>query len=85
MNDVEERILGLLGQIDILLAGPRQQLPQQRLWENGMTSLSSVRLLLLVEEEFDVELPDEALTRTTFESVGSLAAVVRQAAGGSGS
>lgn len=42
------------------------------LWNAGMDSITSVQLLLRVEESFDVELPDEALTRDTFRSIRAL-------------
>lgn len=42
------------------------------LWNAGMDSITSVQLLLRLEESFDVELPDEALTRETFRSIRAL-------------
>ncbi|EST38928.1 hypothetical protein N566_04800 [Streptomycetaceae bacterium MP113-05] len=47
------------------------------LWEAGLDSLASVQLLLLLEERFEIELPDEALTLDTFRSVRSLAEAVQ--------
>jgi acyl carrier protein len=38
----------------------------------GLDSLGTVRLLAVLEEEFDVELPDEALQESTFQTVGTL-------------
>jgi acyl carrier protein len=46
------------------------------LWEAGMNSLASVQLLLAVEETFQVEFPDEAVTRETFSHVYSIAEAV---------
>ena len=43
------------------------------LYEAGMTSHASVNVMLALEEEFDVEFPDEMLTRSAFESIGSIA------------
>ena len=43
------------------------------LYSAGMTSHASVNVMLALEEEFDVEFPDEMLTRTAFESIGSIA------------
>jgi acyl carrier protein len=39
------------------------------LYRAGMTSHASVNLMLALEDRFDVEFPDEMLTRTAFESV----------------
>lgn len=46
------------------------------LWEAGMDSLTSVQLLLRLEESFGVELPDEVLTRETFRSIRAMAEVL---------
>jgi len=42
----------------------------------GLTSLATVNLMLAVEEAFDIEFPDGALSRRTFESIGALSGVV---------
>jgi hypothetical protein len=46
------------------------------LWTLGLTSLESVRALIAVEDEFGVTLPPEAMSRSTFQSLAALAAVV---------
>jgi len=43
------------------------------LYEAGMTSHATVSVMLALEDAFDVEFPDEMLTREVFESVGSMA------------
>ncbi|MFE1781511.1 acyl carrier protein [Streptomyces sp. NPDC059506] len=50
--------------------------PGADLWEAGMDSLLSVSLLVALEDEFDVEFPDELLTRETFSSVERITAAV---------
>ena len=42
------------------------------LYEAGMTSLASVRLMLALEDEFGIEFPDNMLRREVFESVNSI-------------
>jgi acyl carrier protein len=42
------------------------------LYAAGMTSHASVNVMLALEEEFDVEFPDEMLTRSAFESINSI-------------
>ncbi len=42
------------------------------LYEAGMTSHASVNLMLALEDHFDVEFPDEMLTRSAFESISSI-------------
>lgn len=46
------------------------------LYAAGLTSLITVNLLLAIEDHFDVEFPDELLSRRTFQSIGALAAAV---------
>ena len=54
-----------------------QGLPDDaNLYQAGMTSHASVNLMLALEDRFDVEFPDEMLTRTAFESVGSIRAAL---------
>ncbi|MFD7785587.1 acyl carrier protein [Streptomyces nojiriensis] len=52
------------GSVDASLVGPDTDL-----WEAGLDSLLSVSLMVALEDEFDVEFPDELLTRETFSSV----------------
>jgi acyl carrier protein len=47
------------------------------LWDAGMDSLCIVRIVVTVEEEFDVEFPAELLTRSTFNNIGAIASAVR--------
>ncbi len=42
------------------------------LFSAGLTSHASVNVMLGLEDEFDIEFPDEALNKTTFSSIRSL-------------
>lgn len=46
------------------------------LYELGLTSHASVNVMLALEDEFDVEFPDEALKKSTFASIDSIEAVI---------
>ncbi len=46
------------------------------LYDAGMTSHASVNLMLALENEFDVEFPDELLTRSVFSSIGSIKSAI---------
>ena len=48
------------------------------LYEAGMTSHASVNVMLALEDDFDVEFPDEMLTRSVFESIDAIAAAIKQ-------
>ena len=49
---------------------------QDNLYDAGMTSFASVQAMLAIEEEFDIEFPEEMLTRRTFSSLSSIADAV---------
>ncbi len=46
------------------------------LYQAGLTSLITVNLLLAIEDHFDVEFPDDLLSRRTFQSIDALADAV---------
>lgn len=46
------------------------------LYRAGMTSFSSVALMIALENEFGVEFPEHMLNRGVFESIDSIAAAI---------
>jgi acyl carrier protein len=50
------------------------------LYESGLSSHASVNVMLALEDEFDLEFPDELLRKSTFQSV----AAIREALGSLG-
>lgn len=42
------------------------------LFDAGMTSHQTVQVMLALEDEFDIEFPDDQLTRSTFETITSM-------------
>jgi acyl carrier protein len=46
------------------------------LFNAGMTSHASVSVMLALEDCFDLEFPDEMLTRSVFSSVSSIAQAI---------
>ena len=51
------------------------------LYEAGLTSLTTVNLMLAIEDTFNIEFPDKKLGRKTFESIRSLSEVVEELVG----
>jgi acyl carrier protein len=43
------------------------------LYEAGLSSLNTIQLMLAIERHFDIEIPDQMLNRSLFQSVNSLA------------
>lgn len=50
------------------------------LYAAGLTSLTTVNIMLAIEDEFDIEFPDSALNRKTFQSIESLVDIVEELA-----
>jgi acyl carrier protein len=50
--------------------------PDDDLWNLGMTSLTCLGLMLTIEDTFAIELPEESLKQSTFRSVRSITAAV---------
>jgi acyl carrier protein len=48
------------------------------LYEAGLTSLSTVNLMLALEEHFEVEFSDRMLGRKTFSSISSLSSAISE-------
>ncbi|NMO02890.1 acyl carrier protein [Gordonia sp. TBRC 11910] len=46
------------------------------LFEAGLTSHASVNVMLALEDDFDIEFPDEDLKKATFASIDNLSAVI---------
>ncbi len=52
--------------------------PASDLYAAGLTSLTTVHLMLAVEDHFDVEFPDHMLGRATFESIQAIVEAVEE-------
>ncbi|CDY79890.1 Acyl carrier protein [Caballeronia glathei] len=48
------------------------------LYAAGLSSLATVHVMLAIEDEFGIEIPDRMLTRRLFSSINSLAAAVAE-------
>jgi acyl carrier protein len=73
MQDDIRQILAQSGR----LAVPVESLEDEAdLFAAGLDSLAIVNVLMSIEERFDVELPDELLSRRSFSSIATLKRVV---------
>lgn len=73
MQDQIRDVLATHGRMAI---DPHEVDEQADLYELGLTSHASVDVMLALEEEFDIEFPDEVLKKSTFESVHNIAQVI---------
>jgi acyl carrier protein len=51
---------------------------EQDLYAAGLTSLASVRLMLALEESFNIEFPDRLLNRKTFSSIKHISDAIKE-------
>lgn len=61
-----------------LACDPERITVDANLYELGLTSLTTVNLMLALEEHFDVEFPQQMLSRKTFESIRAMADVIEE-------
>jgi acyl carrier protein len=73
-----EQIRALLSQNSILPCDAGTLSDDANLYDAGLSSFGSVQLMLAIEETFDVEFPEEMLTRRTFSSIAGIAAAVSE-------
>lgn len=73
MQDQIRDVLAAHGRMSV---DPRTVDGQADLYELGLTSHSSVNVMLALEDAFDIEFPDEVLKKSTFASVRNIEQVV---------
>jgi acyl carrier protein len=73
---MQEQIRDVLAAHGRMSVDPRTVDGNADLYELGLTSHSSVNVMLALEDEFDIEFPDEVLKKSTFASVRNIEQVV---------
>ena len=71
-----ERIVGLVERILERTPGAAPLQPGGRLSELGMSSMKMINLMLAIEVEFDLSIPQAEITPDNFESIASVEALV---------
>jgi acyl carrier protein len=74
--DIRDRLLRLVGQILGKAAGADAVPAEARLSELGMSSIKMVNLMLAVETEFDVTIPQGDITPENFRSIATVEALL---------
>ncbi len=69
VDDELREILQCVGGLSVPAAGLDDNTD---LFSAGLSSLATVNVMLAIEQKFDVEIPDELLTRRTFQTLASL-------------
>ena len=78
MTLYSEDIRSILGEHARLLVDVGTLTDDADLYQAGLTSLSTVNLMLALEEHFDVEFLDSMLGRKTFSSIRTLSEAIQQ-------
>jgi acyl carrier protein len=77
MTLYSEDIRSILAEHARLLVNVEELNDDSDLYQAGLTSLSTVNLMLALEEHFDVEFLDSMLGRKTFSSIRSLSDAIQ--------
>lgn len=72
----EDRIFGIVRQMLPATSATAQLRADQSLQHAGLRSLDMVTLMLAVEAEFDLEIPQKQMTPENFQSVAAIGALV---------
>ncbi len=73
---IVERIAAIARQMLIKRGNAKTPAPDDNLRQMGLTSLDMVNLMLAIEAEFGIEIPQSAMTPENFETVGNIEALV---------
>jgi acyl carrier protein len=73
VSDTIRKILKDHGRLDLDAASLTAEAD---LYDAGMTSHASVNVMLAIESAFDIEFPDQMLSRGVFESIQSISTAV---------
>jgi len=71
-----DRVVGIVREILERRSVNRSILPDDDLREAGLNSLDMVNLMLAVEAEFDLKIPDADMTLRNFRSISAIEALV---------
>ncbi|MGD8570692.1 MAG: acyl carrier protein [Gammaproteobacteria bacterium] len=73
-----EKIRDIVAQHGRLPVGIETLTDDSDLYNAGLTSLATVGLMLALEDAFDVEFPENMLSRKTFESIESISEAIEE-------
>ncbi|HEX2585871.1 MAG TPA: acyl carrier protein [Steroidobacteraceae bacterium] len=82
MSSTSDRVRSVLKQHAKLTVDAAGLADNDDLYAVGLSSFSTVQLMLALEEEFNIEIPDKMLNRRSFESVAAITGVVEAVANG---
>ena len=72
------RIVRIIRQVMPALSSPGDLVVDANLYDAGLTSMAMVKLMLAIEIEFDVSIPDPDLHPNNFRSIRAIEALVKR-------
>ena len=72
ISEITERTQKVLSEVGALGVAAENLGENDDLYEAGLTSRASVNVMLALEDEFDIEFPDDMLNRHMFQSISSI-------------
>jgi acyl carrier protein len=75
-EDINPRVRSILKEHGRLGADVDQLADDADLYAAGLTSHASVSIMLALENEFEIEFPDQMLTRGVFSSISAISSAV---------
>ncbi|CAM3727674.1 MULTISPECIES: acyl carrier protein [Tsukamurella] len=73
---MEQTLRSILGKYGKLAVDANSIATDDDLYALGMTSHASVAVMVAIEDEFDIEIPDRLLKKETFGSLGALTEMI---------
>ena len=75
---MDESIRSILAEYGRLSVDATELEDDDDLYRVGLTSHSTVNVMLALEDEFEIEIPDTLLRKSTFQSVANIRAAILQ-------
>jgi len=72
ISDITQRTRSILDEVGSLGVSIESLADDDDLYDAGLMSRASVQVMLALEDEFDIEFPDNMLNRHTFQSIASI-------------
>ena len=78
LSPIDEQIRSVLARYGRLAQDVASLADSADLYQAGLTSHASVNVMLGLESAFDVEFPDQLLTRSVFSSIAAIRGALQQ-------
>ncbi len=76
MTHSTNELCSLIDEMKLLSVPASTLVPDQDLYEHGLTSFGSVQLMLAIEDRFGIEFADSMMNRKTFQTLTSIESAI---------